>query len=168
VDGGLIMMKMSNLVFIKHKELTDEMLQIICEIKTVAWNYSLIEQKKWILKNIEESDIHVLLKKNGVYAAYLNLININLLNSNNMLFNSLGIGNVCTRFEKKGYGSILIQGVNQYLLNDGKSGMLFCKKQLVNFYERNGYKIENEDEENIFFMSFNNDCDKFLYNGKPF
>lgn len=159
---------MSKLIIVKHNELTDNLLKIICEIKSLAWNYNLRDQKKWIVENIQPLDMHVLLEENGHHVAYLNLVKIKLLNENGIFFDSVGVGNVCAKFKSRGYGSKLIQEVNKYIKEEKKIAVLFCKEKTTHFYLRNNYKIENEDEKNIFFMSFNNNYSRIEYNGEPF
>ena len=139
-----------DLVFIKHNVLKEDLLLSLCEIKRAAWNYSLTNQKKWIIENSKKSDIHVLLIEDESYIAYLNLKKIKLFNDKGLIVDSFGIGNVSSKFSKKGYGSKLIRGVNEYLIRENKIGVLFCKKELTSFYLRNNYKIEKEDEKNIF------------------
>lgn len=159
---------MVKLIFVKHKNLSDSLLQSICEIKSSAWDYSIDEQKKWINDNIKDLDIHVLLKVDEDYVSYLNLVNIELLDGSNKLIDALGIGNVCSRFQNKGYGTKLIKGVNLYLTSRNKMAILFCKEKLINFYEKNNYKLKNKIENNIFLMSYNCNGIDFEYQGRLF
>jgi hypothetical protein len=167
---------MRELILIKHENLTNLYLDLICEIKQTAWNYSIAEQKEWIKKNICINDIHVLLRADENYVAYLNMIQLNL-SINKLSFNGIGLANVCSSIKKKGFGSELIKEVNCYLINKNKIGLLFCKDNLIKFYEKNHWVLINKGNlksidiaHNIHIMIFNyiGDVDCLEYNGVLF
>ena len=167
---------MRELILIEHKNVTDFQLDIICKIKEKAWRYPIDEQKNWIRKNISKNDIHVLLLVDGNYVAYLNMIRISFF-INDFEFNGIGIGNVCSGIEKKGYGSGLINEVNSYLINNNHIGVLFCKEDLLTFYESNQWILLNKVKIKSFslpinscIMAFNftGDIDFFEYDGSIF
>lgn len=166
-DGGL-KKHIMNIKIIRNSEVDNKTLQKICNIKSISWEYSFEEQKKWIRDNLTENDTHVLLENKGVFVAYLNLVQIKLSNKNGRTFRAIGIGNVCVITQNKGYGSTLIKLINEHFIAENKIGVLFCKKDLVNFYLKNGFKVERVYKNNFFLMSYNNAIPDLIYNGNFF
>jgi predicted GNAT family N-acyltransferase len=159
---------MTELVFIKHKFLSLDLLQIICDIKSSAWDYTIKEQKKWIDKNVKADDIHVLLQKNGEYIAYLNLIETHVLSNESKVIDVLGIGNVCAKVKGRGYGSCLMKLLNDHFLLKNIKAILLCKIELVEFYAKLGYTFNFKLEDNIYLMSLNVNEINFTFKGKSF
>lgn len=161
---------------ILHKELTSSLLDKIIMVKTAAWPYPYEEQKKWIDNNIKDSDIHFLLLKKNKAVAYLNLIDIEV-DIDNCRKKAFGVGNVCAIEKGKGYGKELIKQTNQYIIEKKRVGLLFCKKELVDFYKRFDWSVVEKEELVLAFNNFNIEtlvCNqpvtitKLQYNGKSF
>jgi len=127
--------------FIPHSAIDQKLLIKIIEVKMKSWPYSIEEQLKWIEKNIDDNDVHVLLidSKDNILA-YLNLIEIETT-INNVKCLAVGIGNVCAVEKGKGYGSTLIRKTNDYLTENKKTGFLFCNNQLLPFYQALNWEI---------------------------
>ncbi|AYD47988.1 GNAT family N-acetyltransferase [Arachidicoccus soli] len=165
--------------FIRHKDLTLDQLDEICKIKKQVWNYSIVQHKDWIKSNLKENDIHVLMKDQSYRnIAYLNLVDCKII-LNNKERNVRGLGNVCTIQSGKGNGTVLMNFINRYLIENEDMGFLFCKKSLLNFYTRIGWKIVEQkyllfplfNSDQIFTLTFNfkNEKINFLeYSGKLF
>ncbi|MGE5629218.1 MAG: GNAT family N-acetyltransferase [Solirubrobacterales bacterium] len=126
---------MFRISFISNKNISKNILSDICEIKSIPWPYSLKSQLAWISNNISDNDIHVLLYNGEEFIAYLNLVEIEF-SIDGVLTQGYGIGNVCSREKGKGYGSILMRNVNEYLKENDKIGLLLCKQELIPFYEK--------------------------------
>jgi predicted GNAT family N-acyltransferase len=126
---------MYNLKVIQHADMTNNELNQIIKIKSVVWPYPYEKQLEWLNTNLKESDLHLILLKNNNTVAYLNLIDIEL-EIDKKLFNAFGVGNVCAIEKGKGYGNILMKNTNQYIIEKKRVGLLFCKKKLVDFYEK--------------------------------
>ena len=138
----------------EHKNITEKELQEIIQIKSIVWPYSEKEQLEWIKNNINENDVHVLLTSpEDRIIAYANLINI-YVRINNQDHFALGIGNVCAYEKGKGYGKVLLQFVNEFLLQNHKIGLLFCSKKLIKFYRLNRWILI---EKNKIILAFNNE-----------
>ncbi len=159
---------MNKLVIVPHKDIYPKLLYAICEIKKSAWPYDLEEHKKWILENINDSDFHILLKVNGQYKAYLNLVHIYISDKAGNKFKSFGIGNVCSASKGKGLGRALMKLTNNYIRKENNIGVLFCKKELISFYIQFNYKVYNEVEKGVFLMAFNYNSDYINYEGPRF
>jgi hypothetical protein len=167
---------MFNLEFIPHKEVTQEFLDKIIEVKSTAWPYSYEDQLDWINANLKDTDIHVLLYWNKTIQAYLNLIEIEFTLDGNLI-NGFGIGNVCAKEKGNGWGKELIKQTNRYLTQNNKVGLLFCKEILVRFYSLNNWRLIEKKkltlsghDESVETMIFNweKGFQQLKYIGKPF
>lgn len=161
--------------FIHHSQISEHEIDKIVSLKNIHWNYSTVEHKNWITINIKKDDIHVLMFENEVLVGYMNLIQTEaLLNSENFYF--LGIGNVCAKEKRRGYGEKLLIEVNNYLTDNNKQGILFCKDELISFYKKyNWLSIDKHFttgafSQNINVMLFNLDYNikSFNYTGRNF
>lgn len=133
---------------IRHSEVTQSDLDEIIKIKSVAWPYPYDEQVNWIENNLTDYDLHVVLLLNKCQpVAYLNLVERDFKVNDDKIA-VLGVGNVCSVEPGKGYGSKLMEKVSEYIVDNNKIGLLFCKRELVNFYRKYGWekrKITNLD-----------------------
>ncbi|HLN56055.1 MAG TPA: GNAT family N-acetyltransferase [Bacteroidales bacterium] len=124
---------MYKLLLIPHSEISEKELKEVIRIKQISWPYNYEDQIKWLRENLKDDDIHVLLSLEGDYIGYLNLIKIDLIiNGDNV--SSLGVGNVCTTIRGKGWGQELMMLSNNYIRKNRKTGLLFCRDRLENFY----------------------------------
>lgn len=167
---------MLNITFTLHQDISDNLLDEIISLKSVAWPYPYEEHKKWLNNNLKACDLHVLLSENKKYMAYLNLIDIEV-KINKKTHKLLGLGNVCTLIKGKGYGRQLMQQTNQYMKNNKKTGLLFCKKPLDEFYNKTGWSLIDKkkiklayDNKIIETMIYNNyiEINTLSYKGKLF
>ncbi len=152
---------MFEIKYFSHGQLTDNSLSEIIKLKTAAWPYSYESQKVWIYANLKDSDIHFLLQKDKENVAYLNLIEIKLIIDSIPLL-GYGVGNVCAIEKGLGYGTELLEKVNEFIIQKNRVGLLFCKPELLNFYTKNDWiEVEREkvsllfDNENIVTMILN-------------
>lgn len=126
---------MLSTTFIKHKDISPQLLGAVAALKSVRWPYTLDEQLSWMEKNIEAEDWHLLLQQGDELVAYMNLVQVNPL-IDEVMVQALGIGNVCTKESGKGYGNHLMAAVNRFLSENHLGGMLFCKDHLVPYYQK--------------------------------
>lgn len=120
---------------IKHADVSEEEITEICKIKAIRWNYTLDQHRNWLIENIDENDYHLIIKQDSEVVAYTNLVDV-VATINNEQIKVRGIGNVCTAETGKGYGNILMDSVNKSLLTNDWVGLLLCKSELVQFYEK--------------------------------
>lgn len=124
---------MYKLLLIPHSDISEKELNEVIRIKQISWPYCYDDQVKWIHEHLKDEDIHVLLTSEDEYVGYLNLINIGLIiNGQNVM--GLGVGNVCTAVRGKGWGKELMMLTNNYIRKNRKTGLLFCRDSLENFY----------------------------------
>ena len=143
---------MFSLKVIRHADISKNELDEIIKIKSVAWPYPYEKQLEWISQHLKNSHLHLLLLKNNEAVAYLNLIEIEI-EIDHKLFNAFGVGNVCAIEKGKGYGNELMKLTNGYIIDKGQVGLLFCKKELIDFYKRFAWTIVDK---NKLILSFDN------------
>ena len=161
--------------FIRHKEISNELLTEIAIIKKYHWKYTIEEHLNWMKENLDLNDIHVLMKdENSELIAYLNLVNISIT-LNEIENDFLGLGNVCVNEKKRGYGSILLKNVNGFLRTNKIRGAVLCKDLLIPFYRINDWKhVEksktstNLQNINICVFNVNEKIKNLEYKGKLF
>ncbi len=151
---------------VKHANILEQDLNEIILIKSVAWPYPYEKQIKWMDNHLKDSDLHLLLFNKNKAVAYLNLITIKLL-IDNAVTDGLGVGNVCTIEKGMGLGNELMKQTNQYIKNENKIGLLFCKPNLVSFYIKNGWHVIIKNQLNVVFD--NKNVETMIFNYKlPF
>ena len=161
---------MFSLKVIRHADISKNELDEIIKIKSVAWPYPYEKQLEWISQHLKNSDLHLLLLENSKAVAYLNLVTIEL-EIDNKLIDALGIGNVCAIEKGKGYGNELMKLTNKLIKSSNKPGLLFCKPELVGFYEKIDWCILNRALVNLTFSNDNietmiNNFQKQIYSFK--
>lgn len=77
----------------------------------------------------------------------------------------LGIGNVCvdTEVEHKGFGRLLMDAADIYILEQHKNGVLLCKSKVKGFYEKCGWSVVESKNVKIGLYEF---CD-YVMTDKP-
>lgn len=129
--------------FIKNSQLTDSEIQNICTLKSEHWPYNLESQKAWMSENFTENDIHLVLYKEEILIGYLSLKLFKMKDSLDKDISALGLGSVCVKQSEKGknFGLLLMYLANFYLHSEYVMGVLLCKKELVAFYQKCGWKL---------------------------
>jgi hypothetical protein len=164
------------LEIILNKDINQENLKKIIEIKQMSWQYTFEEHATWIHENLRPFDKHIILIQNKVASAYLNLIDIIVI-IDGKEYKAMGIGNLCATQRGSGNGAFLLNWVNELIINDNVIGLLFCKKDLLKFYSFNGWKmidtqriIVNSSVINFYAMIYNHSLSFNLleYNGNLF
>lgn len=135
---------------IHHADITDDILNEVVRIKSAAWPYSYDEHLIWIKKNLKNSDIHVFLEANKAKVAYMNLIDLEA-RINNETIKVFGVGNVCSLFQGKGYGRVLVNETNKLIISETRVGLLFCKLNLVQFYRKSGWEQVDKSNATLVF-----------------
>ena len=95
---------------------------------------------RWMKENIKQDDFHLLLFSEDIIVAYMNMVYRKIeLSEKEYLF--LGIGNVCVHGEYLNHklGSLLMDVCKFYLGSLNSPGILFCKDNLVPFYQKAGW-----------------------------
>lgn len=163
------------LQIIKHNDILFRDLLRGIAVKNVAWPHPIESQVKWIIDNMYPEDYHVFLKEDGKDKAYMTLSHVKgEMNGSETVF--WGVGCVCTSSKGKGYGGMLLKKTNQYLLDKGVNGLLFCKKQLIPFYEKYDWKVvpQNrviipEEDSGVYTMVYNcPEIERLKYSGRMF
>ena len=163
------------LEIIKHNDILFRDLLRAIAVKSIAWPHPIESQVKWIIDNMIHDDMHVFLTEDGKDKAYMTLSPVEgILNDIKTRF--MGVGCVCAKERGKGDGGKLLSSVNEYLKSNGLYGLLFCKANLIKFYNRNGWQLlPNEivtlqpQHEGVYVMVYNcNNVRSFQYSGRFF
>lgn len=152
---------MAELEIIKHDDILFRDLLRAVAVKNVAWPHLVESQVKWIINNMQPDDLHVFLKENGEDKAYLTLSPVTAtVNGVDTPF--MGIGCVCSAKHGVGLGKQLMESVNKWLSDNNHKGLLFCKKELVQFYKKYGWVLIEPScvvfttpHEGVYTMSYN-------------
>ncbi len=125
---------------IRHNDILFRDLLRVITVKNVAWPHPVESQVKWIIDNMQPDDMHVFLKRNGEDKAYMTLSPVSAtVDGGETPF--MGVGCVCASARGVGFGSLLIRYVNKWLVDHNHKGLLFCKKELIYFYMKNGWSV---------------------------
>jgi GNAT superfamily N-acetyltransferase len=148
----------------------------ICLLKDKEWKFGIKSQINWFDRNIKRDDVHNLLYIDNKLIGYT-LLRKRFCKFNNitkkktyLLFDTLVIDK---KFRKNGYSKLLMNFNNKIIKKKGLFSFLICKKKLVNFYIKNGWKKLNKNKINIidykfstFGLIFNNNqiYEKYFFN----
>ena len=131
---------MPELEIIRHDDILFRDLLRAVAVKNVAWPHPVESQVKWIIDNMQPDDMHVFLKGNGEDKTYMTLSPVTAtVNGKDTPF--MGVGCVCSVKHGVGLGKQLMEGVNKWLKDNNHKGLLFCKKELVQFYKKYGWSL---------------------------
>ena len=163
------------LEIIKHNDILFRDLLRGIAVKNVAWPHPIESQLKWIINNICPEDCHVFLTEGGKDRAYMTLSPVEG-EMNGIATAFYGVGCVCTSSKGEGYGGLLLKNINRYLLDNGFKGLLFCKRQLIPFYEKYDWKVVPhnkvvlpEEDPAVFTMVYNcPEIESLVYSGRLF
>lgn len=149
------------LEIIKHDDILFRDLLRAVTIKNVAWPHPVDSQLKWIIDNMRPEDFHVFLKEDGADRAYMTLSPV-IATVNGVDTSFMGIGCVCSVKRGVGLGKQLMESVNKWLNDNNHKGLLFCKKELVQFYKKYGWSliepasvIFTTPHDGVYTMSYN-------------
>lgn len=165
---------MFNIKIVRHADLQKNQIDKIIALKNIFWKYPYESQIAWLNNNLQPSDLHLMIFDNENLVAYLNMVHIKLL-LNDVTCAAFGVGNVCTAQPGKGYGRVLMNKLNNYILEYNSIGALFCQQDLAHFYKKfNWQKMENHicqiENQTVPMMIFNYNLPivNVKYDGKLF
>ncbi len=158
-------------IVIRHEDLTDDALNEIVLLKQQHWDYSTESQKKWIQSCLKADDLHLLMKMNDKFVAYLSINVINMVVDGQAMVGK-GLGNVCVdkAFQGQGLGKKIVNKATEIIKANDDTGILLCHTHLIPFYERCGWVNTSYDnleiDKRVFadvMMLFNNDLKHITY-----
>lgn len=137
--------------FIYHKNIEDHVIKDIIKLKKTFWTFPYESQLKWINDTFTDNDEHYVYYDNGILKSYCCILHRN----GNILDSVI----VHQEYRKQKLGIKMIQGV---ISHTKKNIFLLCKEDTISFYERLGFKINDNirlDNKHIdstlYKMSFN-------------
>lgn len=114
----------------------------IINLKNQEWKYTYKKQNNWIKKNIKKNDINIFLKINKKIVGY-NLLRLRKFQINQsktakyyFYFDTLIIDK---EFRNKNLSNIIMKKSIE-IISRKAFGFLVCKKNLIKFYKRYGWK----------------------------
>ncbi len=139
------------LLSIKTEKLSSDQIFQICTLKNSHYNYGLKSNIEWFKKNCKKNDIHNLIYKNGAFIGYTLLRNrtffIKKVKKKYLYFDTLIINK---KFRKQKISSLLMNFNNYIILQQKKMSFLFCKKRMIKFYEKFGWKKINNKNYSLY------------------
>ena len=119
----------------------------IIKLKNQEWKYTYKKQNDWIKKNIKRNDINIFLKIGKKIVGY-NLLRLRKFQVNEgktaryyYYFDTLIIDK---GFRNKNLSNIIMKKSIE-IISDKAFGFLVCKKNLVKFYKKYGWKQYNRN-----------------------
>lgn len=166
---------MAELEIIKHNDILFRDILRAVAVKNVAWPYPVEIHLKWIIDNMQSNDMHVFLKENGEYKAYMTVSPVTAT-MNGVETPFMGVGCVCSAKRGVGLGKQLMKSVNKWLNDNSHKGLLFCKKELILFYKKQGWSLIEptsvaltRPRDGVYTMSYNcDDIKKIEYKDRLF
>mgnify|MGYP000867420314 CR=1 FL=1 len=131
---------------IKSKKLTEKQLLAICKLKNSFWVWSIQKQKLWFKKNLRSSDV------NNLFYVNTNLVGYTCLRKRKAYIDNITINYfyldsfiIKKNWRVEGLAKILILYNNIYIIKNKTSSFLTCKKNLIKFYTKFGWKLLRKD-----------------------
>lgn len=127
---------------VENSCLSNKEQQRIIMLKQQHWHHPMQSQINWMKENIRNGEYHLWLgQPDGQIIAYLNFVFLSV-RFENRVEELVGIGNVCVdkALSGKGIGLLLMQICNYYIKCQDKKAVLLCRKDLVSFYKKSGWK----------------------------
>ena len=165
-----------NFQSISSIKLKKKQIKEICLLKDEEWKFGMKSQLNWFNKNIKKNDIHNLFYLKAKLVGYTLLrkrsfkVNELLKKKTYLLFDTLILDK---KYRKNNYSTLLMNFNNKIIQKKGFFSFLICKKKLVNFYKKNGWKRLGKNRIKIadykfssFGMIFNNNkiYKKYFFN----
>ena len=137
--------------YIKHKEINNQKIKDIINLKSQFWLYDYDSQKKWIKENVKLEDEHILIYKESQLLGYGLILKRNCNIVDSIIVNE--------KYRGMGYGGYLINFINNKIEDNG---FLLCEKHNISYYKKYGWKKDNnikifnkKIKDNLYFMKYN-------------
>jgi predicted GNAT family N-acyltransferase len=114
----------------------------ILALKSEHWPYSHKAQIEWWTRNIDETDLHLIIEDAGVLVAYLRIVRRLVLHSRS--FFVAGVGTVCVtkEYHRRGVGKQLMTYAAECIAEMKIAiGLLTCQLETSYFYKQCGWSI---------------------------
>ena len=149
----------------RTKQLKKEEIHNICKLKNTYWNYSFKSNLVWFKENVKSYDIHNLVYFDSKLIGYT-LLRVRTFYSGKIKkkylnFDTLIIDN---KYRNKGISHFLMILNNLVIQKNNKISFLVCKKNLIRFYKKFGWKIISKKKFLISDHSF--DSNGMYFNSK--
>jgi hypothetical protein len=88
------------------------------------------------------SHLHFLLLENDKIIATGELLPVDQINFDGEIFSILGIGGIVANAKGKGHGKQIMTAIRNYLIENNKTGVGFCRLYNKGFYEKCGFIVD--------------------------
>ena len=124
-----------------HSKISKELNNEIFLLKNSFWKYGVKSQSIWQTKNVKPFDVHNCLFIKKELAGYTLLRKRKMfLNKKKYFFYLVDTVTISKKYRQQNIGSYLMKMNDDFLKKRKKIGFLLCKKNLVNFYIKSGWK----------------------------
>tara|TARA_B100000965_G_C19559074_1_gene743629 strand:- start:1070 stop:1540 length:471 start_codon:yes stop_codon:yes gene_type:complete len=116
----------------------------ILKLKDTNWKYGIKSQKRHFLKNIKKNDIHNLIYINKILVGYTLLRNSKLKIKNKKI-DYLHFDTIIVRkkFRNQKFSNLLMFLNNFVIEKNNKKAILYCEKNMINFYKKYNWRRMN-------------------------
>ena len=149
---------------LKTKQIGKSLILQICHLKNLHWKFGINQQFKWFKKNIKPEDIHNICFYNQKLIGYTALrkgyyfFHNDKRKKNYLLFETLILKK---NVRKLKIGKLMMNFNNFIIEKKKKPAFLICKKKLIKFYVKYGWKKINNQNYKTLYKSFN--CSAMTY-----
>lgn len=140
--------KLSNITLcvLKKKQITNNIKKKLLLLKSQHYKYSLLKQRTWFNKNINDQDFHNLLFYKNTLIGYncLRKCKLSLIRNkknyriNFFLFDTLVVKK---NFRNKGLSKLIMESSNEIISRKKNLGLLFCEKKMIKYYSKFKWKL---------------------------
>tara|TARA_B100000989_G_scaffold298322_1_gene287095 strand:+ start:81 stop:617 length:537 start_codon:yes stop_codon:yes gene_type:complete len=125
----------------KHCKITKKLNNEILLLKNTFWKHGIKSQFLWQFKNVKPQDVHncLFVKKKLVGYTLLRKRRM-FLNKKKHYFYLVDTVTISKKYRQQNIGSYLMEMNNDFLKKSKRIGFLLCKKNLMNFYAKSGWK----------------------------
>lgn len=132
---------------LKLKDLKKKTISQIHSLKNTHWKSNIKSQQKWFKENIKKDDLHIVLLKEKIIGYnllrkrsldILNLKNKKLKKHTYYYFDTLIVDQ---KYRNLKYGLKILNECKKIYKKKKIPLILMCKKRVINFYKKSGWKI---------------------------
>ena len=124
-------------IVLKTSELNSNLINEINILKNSHWVYGIKEQNEWFKKNIKKEDTHFIVRDSKKVIGYNCIRKYIFKRKKYYLFDTFIINN---KFRNKGLSKLIMEKNIIFYKNKKLPFILFCNNELINFYQKFGWK----------------------------
>ncbi len=134
---------------IRTKNLTKNQIKQICILKKFNWNFSLKNQLRWFVNNVNPMDIHVCVIYKKKIIGYTVLRLQKSLAKKKLKFYIIDTVILSPKFRKRKISNDLMNFNNRLLNKHKRPGVLYCSSKMIKFYRKFSWKKLNNKKADL-------------------